>query len=372
MCLFLGSILFRPMIIEASDSAFCNSLKPLINDICKKIPEGKAVIVVPFQDIQGNITSLGTYLSEQVQISLANKSVTVVERRALETALEEQKLTQSGLLDENTVVKLGRALGARIAIYGTAIETKKLIGLNLKIVDIEKGITIGGVTDDIERNRSMNQIINTFPDRWVDPKKYPESRERSSYSYSYKTKFSVGLSYLGTIPTDSQQFGNGMGGLATLLYDFGDYFDIEMCLGHYVEEIKQDKLPSGSIALTSVQGGLRFYFLGEGKVTPYVSAGLGLYSVSSQKHDGIDTGQINLCPEGKSPCPANLNSGVGAYGGVGVNIHLNTARTMTLSMDARYAPFTSNTGADTEPPPPSSTSFRLGGIMASTGFLYRY
>ena len=182
----------------------------------------------------------------------------------------------------------------------------------------------------------------------------------------------MGLSYLGVVPTDSQQFGNGMGGMATLLYDFGDYFDFEFCVGHYVEEIKQDKLPAGSIALTSVQGGLRFYFLGEGQVTPYISGGLGLYSVSSQKHNNVDTAKINLCPDEKNACPAKLNSGAGAYGGIGMNIYMNADRTLTFNLDARYSPFTSNTGADIEPPPPSSRSFRLGGIMASTGLIYRY
>ncbi len=186
-----------------------------------------------------------------------------------------------------------------------------------------------------------------------------------------KTPYSLGLSYLATFPMDSKQFGNGEGGQATFLWKINEYFDFEAAAGHYVEEIKQDRLPSGTLAMTSIQGGLRFNFLGDVQISPYVSGGLGLYYISHQSHD-IEKSQINLCPDEQTSCPGNLNTSVGAYAGVGMDFHLNRSRTATINIDAKYAPVTSNTGVDTDPPPPNSQSFKIGGIMASTGFTYRY
>ncbi len=116
-------------------------MKEIVREICAKLPlkDKPVLLVVPFQGIAGQVTPLGTYLSDQIQIDLSNKSVTVLERKSLDTLLGERKLLEMGLLNETTVVSVGKSLGATIAVYGTAVETKKVIGVNLKIVNIERG-----------------------------------------------------------------------------------------------------------------------------------------------------------------------------------------------------------------------------------------
>jgi len=362
MYLLWGTIFFTPGVLGASDSAFSKALKPIIEEIHAKTPQNKPVVVVPFQDMQGNITSLGGFISEQVQICLANQSVEVVERRALQTALEEEKLRQTGLLDEGTVLRLGRAVGARIAVYGSATESEKLISLNLKIVDIERGVTISGVTHDIERNRSINQIIKTFPDHYTEeiPTRVPN------------TNYSLGFSYLYALPTNPSQFGVGNGGMLTLIHKYGDYWDLEMGAGGFVRKMKEDVLHEGSNTIVPMVVGARFHVFGDKSFSPYLNAGLGAF-VNARQVSNADK-PSNICADKTQSCPEKFDVGGSFYMGAGINIYTDQCGIFAINLDGKYLPANAEIGNDenASPAPKYSTKINVGAVLLSAGVLYRY
>jgi len=66
----------------------------------------------------------------------------VIERRLLEKILEEQKLGMSGIITENSAVKLGKLLGAKIIISGSVMRFQNIIEVNSRIIDVESAAII--------------------------------------------------------------------------------------------------------------------------------------------------------------------------------------------------------------------------------------
>jgi len=68
-----------------------------------------SVAVVDFTDLQGNVTELGRFMSEEVELGLvtAKRNLTVVDRTHLRLILQENKLDATGLVDPATARKVG-------------------------------------------------------------------------------------------------------------------------------------------------------------------------------------------------------------------------------------------------------------------------
>jgi len=88
--------------------------------------------------------SLSTGLAE-IMITELNKvsSLQLVERRKLRNLLDEVKLEQAGISEESQSLQVGRLLGAKNLVFGSfMVAPDKKIRLDLRIVEIETGITI--------------------------------------------------------------------------------------------------------------------------------------------------------------------------------------------------------------------------------------
>lgn len=66
----------------------------------------------------------------------------VIERRLLEKILQEQKLGMSGIITEDSAVKLGKLLGAKVIISGSVMRFQKIIEVNSRIIDVESASII--------------------------------------------------------------------------------------------------------------------------------------------------------------------------------------------------------------------------------------
>lgn len=84
-------------------------------------------------------TNLGKGIAELVTVSLAERSdVRVVERATLDQLLAEQHLAESGQLDPETAVRVGKALGARHFISGGfLVDGRNRIRLDVRAINVE-------------------------------------------------------------------------------------------------------------------------------------------------------------------------------------------------------------------------------------------
>jgi TolB-like protein len=122
----------------------------------------KTVAVVDFNDLQGNVTELGRYLSEQVSVSLAmtNKGIEVVDRTHLKTLLQEYKLNASGLIDPATARKLGQIAGVEVLVTGTLTPLGDSVQLAVKALDTNTARIVTASVTDIAKTKAIEELLN--------------------------------------------------------------------------------------------------------------------------------------------------------------------------------------------------------------------
>ncbi|NUO82328.1 DUF4384 domain-containing protein [candidate division KSB1 bacterium] len=122
----------------------------------------KTIIVLDFED-QGFRRSdfeLAVWLPAQIQKALvASPYITVVERHKLNEVLKEHALSQTGVIDESTAIKVGKLIGAQKILMGEfEYGVNGKYALSARLVDIERGRVEGQwLAADLEQKK-----IKTF------------------------------------------------------------------------------------------------------------------------------------------------------------------------------------------------------------------
>jgi TolB-like protein len=115
--------------------------------------------VLPFQEIGGRGSTTGRIISERLVGPLAAApGLQVVERTMLEGVLREQRLDESGVVDQRSLKDLGRVLGADALVTGTAISlTNGEVEIVARLVDVETARVLGVAEGRVPRdwNESM-------------------------------------------------------------------------------------------------------------------------------------------------------------------------------------------------------------------------
>lgn len=112
-------------------------------------PAIMAVAVWPIEDFSpvGNgDKGLGDLLWNRIMAALQGRSdVTLVERQRLDLALEELKLSTTGLVDETARLDLGRLIGAGAMVFGGYQVIGDQMRLDLRLVEVETGKVLRSV-----------------------------------------------------------------------------------------------------------------------------------------------------------------------------------------------------------------------------------
>ena len=103
-----------------------------------------AVSVLPFQDqtlpasaALGGRVGLETLVQQEVIRELAARGFTIVERRLLDKVLAEVKLGSSELADQDTQIRLGKLLAARLMVSGTLSTQGNAVNASVRAIDTE-------------------------------------------------------------------------------------------------------------------------------------------------------------------------------------------------------------------------------------------
>ena len=117
-----------------------------------------AVSVLPFQDQtlpgSGGRIGLETLVQQEVIRELQSRGFTIVERRLLDKVLAEVKLGSSELADQDTQIKLGRVLAARLMVSGTLSSQGSGVAAAVRAIDTE--------TTQLAMVRSERPAAGTF------------------------------------------------------------------------------------------------------------------------------------------------------------------------------------------------------------------
>lgn len=135
------------------DAAMSKIVKQFMNDTAVRAPElSTATLAVFPYNCDEKLTkkrvdvAVGELLTARI---LREASFRLVERAQLDTALKEQQLGLSGVIETETAVKIGKILGARFAALGTINRVGKTYQISSKLVDAESSEIISASIVDV-------------------------------------------------------------------------------------------------------------------------------------------------------------------------------------------------------------------------------
>ena len=137
---FLWSIIpVSPVLAGELDSKMEKMVKQMVKTMHEKSPglDNATMAVLPFNTDEKLAkkkvdVAVGELMTQQL---LKNSKFKLVERTQLEKIIAEQKLGQSGAIDADTAAKVGKLLGARLAMLGSISRFGKSYQITAKIVD---------------------------------------------------------------------------------------------------------------------------------------------------------------------------------------------------------------------------------------------
>ncbi|MFH1563733.1 MAG: FlgO family outer membrane protein [Nitrospirota bacterium] len=162
MVIFVVATLF---VLSNSQSglAYEKEIKEISSTIAKSIATSgtKTIAVVDFTDLQGNVTELGRFLSEELSIDLITIATgfEVIDRNNLNSVMAEHKLSLSGLVDPKTIKQLGQIAGVDAIITGCVIPFGDSIRLSAKVILTDTAKVIGATKGDIAKTKAIEELL---------------------------------------------------------------------------------------------------------------------------------------------------------------------------------------------------------------------
>lgn len=144
------------------------------------------IAVLDFEVIGDKLetTDMGAILSEWFITSIVKSGrFDVVERAMLQKIISEQKLSSTGLIDEDSATKLGKLLGVKVIISGSVLKMQDSIEINSRVISVESGSIIaadnirGSASNDLHLlvDELTAKILRNFPLTGYVVKKNPKS-----------------------------------------------------------------------------------------------------------------------------------------------------------------------------------------------------
>ena len=84
----------------------------------------------------------------------------IVERALLQAALKEIELGESGIVDEQTAVELGRAVGANAILLGSFVSIGETIRINARLIDVKTSKIIEAESVQGSANSEIFQLMD--------------------------------------------------------------------------------------------------------------------------------------------------------------------------------------------------------------------
>jgi TolB-like protein len=159
---FLGAafVVWQPVL------AYDDQIKQLAAQLADAISKSgkKTIAVADFTDLDGNVTQLGRFLAEETSSHLAAtagaaKDFQVIDRTQLRATLKRAGLAMNGVLDPQTVGRLGDAAGVQAVVTGTLTPFADHIHLSARVLDESNSAILATSSVDIPRSKDLNDLL---------------------------------------------------------------------------------------------------------------------------------------------------------------------------------------------------------------------
>lgn len=163
----LGSIgtLILSLLLVAAPSGAQKSLSDGVDELAAKLAksygDGKhgKVAIVPLRELGGGENLLGTYIAETLTNSFFDVGYRdIVERQMLDRALQELKLSLTGMIDADSAKKIGKFLHADLVVGGTMTNLTGEVSVNCRMFAVETGQVVAVAATKITKDDSVKSM----------------------------------------------------------------------------------------------------------------------------------------------------------------------------------------------------------------------
>ncbi len=140
-----------------------SQLEKLTNQIISSLDQNKKnkIAIMEFVNMQGKVSNLGKYISEELTTRLyLTGKFEVIERQLLDKIIEEQKISMSGMIDESSAVELGRVLGVDAIASGTITDLGTSVKVNARLISAESGKLFSVASVEIPKNDKVKILLS--------------------------------------------------------------------------------------------------------------------------------------------------------------------------------------------------------------------
>ena len=165
MALWIVSLIAAYDPSQAGSKPFKLGLDYLANRITSDMGQHrKQYVAVPdFTDLDGRVSELGMFISEELLTRLHDtQKVKVVERRLLNKVIEEHQLGLTGLIDPKTVKRLGKILGADSLCTGTITDLRSTLMINARMIDVETGQVFAVASAEVDKSDALRILMRKY------------------------------------------------------------------------------------------------------------------------------------------------------------------------------------------------------------------
>ena len=120
------------------------------------------IAILPFHELDGQPTILGTYLAEELVTNLVQLGdFHVVERQLLHKVLGELKIQQTGAIDPATAKQVGQLTGVDAIVTGSITDLSTFAAVNCRLIDTTTGQVFGAARVTLAKDSDLTKLMAT-------------------------------------------------------------------------------------------------------------------------------------------------------------------------------------------------------------------
>lgn len=122
-----------------------------------------SIAIAAFPHTNGDVSELSNYLADELVLKLFNvpdSHLTIMERSQLNKIFQEMSLSQSGVVDVETIQQLGQLHGVDALIIGSITEMGESIRINARMTDTETGKVFSAAGTTIAKTATTSELLS--------------------------------------------------------------------------------------------------------------------------------------------------------------------------------------------------------------------
>lgn len=142
-----------------------DGIKDLATQVATNVAKERKqkIAVLPFRELDGQPTILGTYVSEELVTDLFSiGGIEIVERSMLDKLIGELKLGQTGIIDPDTAKQVGKIAGVDAVVTGSITDLQSYVALNCRLIDAQSGKIFAAAQTKIVKDDDVRKIMGAL------------------------------------------------------------------------------------------------------------------------------------------------------------------------------------------------------------------